>query len=106
MAPQPSSPILVKSLSKGRGGGLGIGARAVKLAMETSPMRRLVAGLLLVLAVLLPAVSRAGEDVDLALVIAVDVSNSMDIDEQALQREGFVLAFRSPQVHDAIRKGT
>src|SRR5829696_2967416 len=29
----------------------------------------------------------------------------MDAEEQALQREGFVAAFRSPVVHDAIRKG-
>jgi hypothetical protein len=68
-------------------------------------MHRLFAGLLLLLVALQPTPSRAGEDVDLALVIAVDVSNSMDLDEQALQREGFVQAFRSPQVHDAIRKG-
>jgi hypothetical protein len=48
----------------------------------------------------------AGEtEVDLALVLAVDVSWSMDPDEQELQREGFIEAFRSPLVHDAIRKG-
>src|SRR5215207_3441013 len=48
----------------------------------------------------------AGEtEVDLALVLAVDVSRSMDRDEQELQREGFVEAFRSPQVHEAIRSG-
>jgi hypothetical protein len=68
-------------------------------------MRRLLAGLLLILIALQPTASLAGEDVDLALVIAVDVSNSMDLDEQALQREGFVQAFRAPQVHDAISKG-
>jgi hypothetical protein len=39
-----------------------------------------------------------------ALVLAVDISNSMDPEEQALQREGFVAAFRSPLVHEAIRK--
>ena len=44
-------------------------------------------------------------EVDVALVLAVDISNSMDPEEQALQREGFVAAFRSPVVHDAIRKG-
>jgi hypothetical protein len=38
-------------------------------------------------------------------VLAVDISNSMDPEEQALQREGIVAAFRSPVVHDAIRKG-
>src|SRR3954447_3489005 len=44
-------------------------------------------------------------EVDLALVIAVDISYSMDPEEQALQREGFAEAFRSPLVHDAIRHG-
>ena len=44
-------------------------------------------------------------EVDVALVLAVDISNSMDPEEQALQREGFIAAFRSPLVHDAIRKG-
>jgi hypothetical protein len=43
--------------------------------------------------------------VDVALVLAVDISNSMDPEEQTLQREGFVAAFRSPIVHEAIRKG-
>ncbi len=49
--------------------------------------------------------ARAETEVDLALVIAVDVSFSMDPEEQALQRDGFVEAFRSPVVHDAIRRG-
>ncbi|MDB5559040.1 MAG: hypothetical protein JWQ36_1974 [Enterovirga sp.] len=49
--------------------------------------------------------ARAEVEVDLALVIAVDVSFSMDPDEQTLQREGFIDAFRSPIVHDAIRRG-
>ena len=53
-----------------------------------------------------PRGATAAEEVDLALVIAVDISFSMDPEEQALQREGFVEAFRSPIVHDAIRKGT
>lgn len=44
-------------------------------------------------------------DVDIALVLAVDISNSMDPDEQTLQREGFVEAFRSPLVHQVIRTG-
>jgi hypothetical protein len=48
----------------------------------------------------------AESEVDLALVIAVDISFSMDPEEQALQRGGFVEAFRSPIVHDAIRRGT
>src|SRR5918993_227233 len=47
----------------------------------------------------------AATEVDVALVLAVDISNSMDPEEQTLQREGFVAAFRSPIVHDALRKG-
>ena len=49
--------------------------------------------------------ARAETEVDLALVIAVDISFSMDPDEQRLQREGFIQAFRSSIVHDAIRRG-
>ena len=52
-----------------------------------------------------PLHATADEEVDLALVIAVDISFSMDPEEQALQREGFVEAFRSPVVHEAIRRG-
>jgi hypothetical protein len=49
--------------------------------------------------------SRAATEVDLALVLAVDISNSMDPEEQELQRDGFVEAFRSPVVHSAISSG-
>ena len=49
--------------------------------------------------------AQAETEVDLALVLAVDVSLSMEPDEQKLQREGFVEAFRSPEVHEAIGKG-
>jgi len=43
--------------------------------------------------------------VDVELVIAVDVSYSMDPDEQALQREGYVQALRSPEFLQALRQG-
>ncbi len=49
--------------------------------------------------------AEGGQPVDVALVIAVDISNSMDPEEQALQREGFIAAFRDPAVHLAIRNG-
>jgi len=49
--------------------------------------------------------ARSETEVDVALVLAVDVSLSMETDEQELQRQGFVEAFRSPDVHEAIRKG-
>ncbi|HEX2255340.1 MAG TPA: DUF1194 domain-containing protein, partial [Afifellaceae bacterium] len=43
--------------------------------------------------------------VDLELILAVDVSFSMDPEEQSLQRQGYVDAFRSLEVTSAIRNG-
>ncbi|HET9415344.1 MAG TPA: DUF1194 domain-containing protein [Pseudolabrys sp.] len=50
--------------------------------------------------------TRAGAiPVDVELVIAVDISYSMDPDEQALQREGYVLALTSKEFLQALRHG-
>lgn len=43
--------------------------------------------------------------VDLELVLAVDVSHSMDEEEQKIQRQGYILAFRNPEILEAIRTG-
>jgi hypothetical protein len=43
--------------------------------------------------------------VDVLLVLAVDVSYSMDPDEQALQREGYIAALTSPEFMRALREG-
>jgi Protein of unknown function (DUF1194) len=43
--------------------------------------------------------------VDVELVIAVDVSYSMDPEEQALQREGYVLGLTSREFIQALRNG-
>ena len=51
-----------------------------------------------------PRAERETQRVDLELVLAVDVSLSMDTDEQRLQREGYVAAFRNPAVR-AIASG-
>jgi hypothetical protein len=48
----------------------------------------------------------AEDTVDLELVLAVDVSLSMDLEEQRLQRDGYVAAFRDPRVLKAIQGGT
>jgi Protein of unknown function (DUF1194) len=45
------------------------------------------------------------DDVDVELVLAVDVSYSMDPDEQALQREGYVTALTSPEFLTALKAG-
>jgi hypothetical protein len=50
--------------------------------------------------------TRAGViPVDVELVIAVDVSYSMDPDEQALQREGYILALTAKEFLQALRQG-
>ena len=51
-----------------------------------------------VAAALAPAAALGGERVDIELVLAVDVSGSVDAAELALQRAGLVAAFRDPGV--------
>jgi hypothetical protein len=68
-------------------------------------MRRLL-GLLLLLAVSAGAPARGAPPVDLALVLAVDASRSVDSEEFDLQRLGYAKAFRNPRVIDAIRGGS
>jgi hypothetical protein len=49
--------------------------------------------------------SRAEESVDLLLVLASDVSRSVDTRKFQLQREGYAAALSNPKVVDAIRSG-
>jgi hypothetical protein len=56
-------------------------------------------------AILVPAAASAAEDVDLLLVLAVDVSRSIDATKFQLQREGYAAAVADPHVLDAIRTG-
>lgn len=60
-----------------------------------------VASLLL----LLVQPARAETVVDVELVLAVDVSLSMDWDELRLQRGGYVAALRDPEIHALIARG-
>src|SRR5262245_17085928 len=53
----------------------------------------------------LPPARADDTPVDLELILAVDVSRSMDIDEQQLQRDGYVAAITHPEVIDAITQG-
>ena len=48
---------------------------------------------------------QAKSRVDLELVLAVDVSQSMDLEEQRLQRNGYVSAFRHRDIIKAIASG-
>ena len=66
-------------------------------------MRRLF---FLFLACLLFAGPAAAESVDLQLVLAVDVSRSVDDEEFRLQREGYAEALRDPRVLASILSGS
>jgi hypothetical protein len=44
-------------------------------------------------------------DVDLELILAVDISDSMNPEEQRLQRDGYASAFRHPDIVAAIQSG-
>ncbi len=63
---------------------------------------------LLILTLALPAItpaSRAAEPVDLLLVLAADVSRSVDHNKFKLQREGYAEAMSNKQVLEAISSG-
>lgn len=63
-------------------------------------------GLIATVAIGLAAAPAAAQtEVDLELVLAVDVSRSMEVDERLLQRDGYVSAFRHPEVIRAIEYG-
>ena len=74
-----------------------------------SPTSGLLAASLLALGLLHTAPAEAGGSgklaVDVELVLAVDVSYSMDADELALQREGYASAITSREFLDALRLG-
>lgn len=68
--------------------------------------RRLIgSGLALALSAISPEKASAQEVVDVALVLAVDVSLSMSFEELRIQREGYVAALTHPEVIQAIRGG-
>ncbi len=82
---------------------------------QTSLMSFLAAGTIMALAlaggVAAPTLRYADRSpnaipVDTELVIAVDVSNSMDPEEQELQREGYIAGLTSREFLTALRDGT
>src|SRR6186713_497120 len=91
------------------GGAQNVGLQPARCAFQPSPARAtlsnmpafLLKSLLFVfvsaLWMLSPESTAAQTAVDLELVLAVDVSLSMDMDEQRLQRDGYVQALRDPE---------
>jgi hypothetical protein len=71
--------------------------------------RSLLGGAALVASLAAPRIPRragaVGAAADVLLVLAVDVSRSMDEEEAQLQRAGYVEALRHPAVHAAIAGG-
>ena len=67
--------------------------------------RRTSIVLALAIAALQAASARAAESVDLLLVLAADVSRSIDSRKFQLQREGYAEALSNPRVLEAIRSG-
>lgn len=75
----------------------------VRKTIERWLLHGAIAGVLF--AVVTASGAAAGERIDLALVIAADVSTSMDPHEKEMQQNGFVAAFQHPRIIDAIRSG-
>src|ERR1700733_3069521 len=66
---------------------------------------RVLSLLILAVAAALPAMASAAEQVDLLLVLAADVSRSVDNGKFQLQREGYAAAISDARVLEAIRSG-
>lgn len=66
-------------------------------------MRTLAAACLIIL--MLPPFARAQQAADVAIVLAVDASSSVNFAEFGLQMQGIAAALRSPEVHSAIANG-
>lgn len=84
--------------------------RPVVPAREDQIMPKRRAAALLVLCLLIACVTsgrvaRATEEVDLLLVLAADISRSVDAQKFKLQREGYAAALVNPRVVRAIQSG-
>ena len=72
---------------------------------ETLSRRMVTAGLSAAMAALLPKPAYADAAVDIQLILAVDVSGSVNQERFELQRRGYAEAFRNAQVLSTIRAG-
>lgn len=87
-----------------------LGARSIYSNRTVSCAAAICAALLLVLLSWSAprkahATSQASNAVDVALVLAVDASGSVDDDRFELQKHGFAAALRNPKILNAIRAG-
>jgi len=73
--------------------------------MAASRLGKVLCVLIFAGIVAFPAAAAAAEKVDLLLVLAADVSRSVDNSKFQLQRDGYAAAISNPRVLDAIRSG-
>jgi hypothetical protein len=73
--------------------------------VEIMPMHALRTLLIALVAVIIAPLARAAEQVDLLLVLASDVSRSIDQAKFQLQREGYAAAIADKRVMEAITAG-
>ncbi|MEI7873936.1 MAG: DUF1194 domain-containing protein [Alphaproteobacteria bacterium] len=66
---------------------------------------RMLLSLFALLFLALPATAQDRKEVDMSLVMAIDISGSIDPDEARLQRQGYVEAFTDPVIIKAILGG-
>jgi hypothetical protein len=85
------------------GAGKTVGKRAASGRLACLLMARV--SILVALAATICAPARAQTAVDLQLVLAVDVSGSVNQTRFELQRDGYVAAFRNARVLETIRSG-
>ena len=80
-------------------------AASTALQSRLAQAVRMLAIVALLVAVIVPARGGGSPHVDLALVLAVDCSDSVNRREFRLQIDGFAHAFRSPDVISAVQSG-
>jgi hypothetical protein len=73
--------------------------------MATARLGKALSLLIFAAIAAIPAAASAADKVDLLLVLAADVSRSVDNDKFQLQRDGYAAAISDPRVLDAIRSG-
>lgn len=73
--------------------------------MRARPAWRRAVRMLVLCLALLPSLPARAQEVDLLLVLAVDASGSVNAERFALQKQGYVAAFRNPRLLRAIQGG-
>jgi len=76
-----------------------------KLCEIWNGMVKFFSNLIAIIGVALSSSIVMAEDVDLQLLLAVDVSSSVNYDEFGLQMQGYANAFRETAIHEAILSG-